>query len=85
VLVEQLDELSEVGQRAGEAVNLVDHDHVDLAGPHIGEEPLQGRPVDVAAGEAAVVVFDRSTSGTSSLMCVRTDLAAKTMRLAECQ
>jgi hypothetical protein len=25
--------------------------------PHVLEEPLQGRPIGVAAGEAAVVVF----------------------------
>ena len=57
VLVEQFDELGEVRQRAGQAVDLVDDDHVDLAGPHILQQPLQGWPVGVAAGEAAVVVF----------------------------
>ena len=57
VLVEQLDELGEVGQRAGQAVDLVDDDDVDLAGPHIVQQPLQGWPVGVAAREAAIVVF----------------------------
>jgi hypothetical protein len=33
VLVEQLDELSEVGQGAGEAVHLIDDDHIDQLGP----------------------------------------------------
>src|ERR1700739_4529136 len=32
---------------------LQNDDHVDLAGPHVREQPLQGRPVGVAAGEAA--------------------------------
>jgi hypothetical protein len=31
MLVEQLDEFSKVRQRAGQAVDLVDDDHVDLA------------------------------------------------------
>ena len=57
VLVEQFDEFGEVRQRAGQAVDLVDDDHVDLAGPHVLKEPLQGRPVGVAAREAAIVVF----------------------------
>src|SRR6266571_8654444 len=33
VLVEQLDQLGEVGKRSGEPVDLVDHHDVDLAGP----------------------------------------------------
>ena len=42
MLVEQLDELGKIRQRAGQAVDLVDHDDVDLVGPHILQEPLQG-------------------------------------------
>jgi hypothetical protein len=57
VLVEQLDELGEVRQRACQAVDLVDDDHIDLAGPHVLQEPLQSRPVAVAAGETPVLVF----------------------------
>jgi hypothetical protein len=30
--IEQLDELSEVGQRAGQPVDLVNDDHIDLSG-----------------------------------------------------
>jgi hypothetical protein len=33
VLIKQLDQLGEIGQRAGEAVDLVDHHDGDLAGP----------------------------------------------------
>ena len=57
MLVEQLHQLGEVGERPGEAVDLVDHDDIDLAGPHVCQEPLQGRPVGIAAGEATIVVF----------------------------
>jgi hypothetical protein len=31
MLVEQLDQLGEVGERPGEPVDLVDHDDIDLA------------------------------------------------------
>ena len=54
--VEQLDQLGEIGQRAGEPVDLVDHHDVDLAGPDIGQELLQGRAVERGAREAAIVV-----------------------------
>ena len=43
--------------RAGQAVDLVDHDHVDLADAHVIEEPLQSWPVGVAARETPVLVF----------------------------
>ena len=46
MLIEQLDQLGEVGERAGEAIDLVDHHGVDLAGPDIGQEFLQGRAVE---------------------------------------
>src|SRR5215467_16377632 len=54
--VEQLDELGEVGQRAGQAVDLVDDNDLDLAGFHVGQEPLQGRALGRTAGIAAVIV-----------------------------
>ena len=56
VAVEHLDQLGEVHQRAAEAVDLVDDDDVDPAGLDVGEQPLQGRALQGAAGEAAVVV-----------------------------
>src|SRR6266508_1801872 len=43
MLVEQLDQLGEVGKRPREPVDLVDHHDGDLAGPDIGQQRLQGR------------------------------------------
>src|SRR5690242_2760251 len=57
VLVEELDQLGEVRQRARQAVDLVDHDDIELAGPHVIEQALQGRAINVAARKATVVVF----------------------------
>src|SRR6266404_453945 len=36
---------------------LIDHDHIDLAGPYIIEKSLQRRPVDIAAGESSISIF----------------------------
>jgi hypothetical protein len=54
--VEDLDDLGEVGKAAGEAINLVDHHHVHLAGADVGQQCLQPGALHVAAGEAAVVI-----------------------------
>ncbi len=56
MLVEQLDELGEVGQRPGQPVDFVDNDHVDLAGPHVRKEPPQRRSLSIAAREPAIIV-----------------------------
>lgn len=42
--------------RAGEAVDLVYDDHVDLAAPEIVEQALQAGPLHRSAGEAAIVI-----------------------------
>ena len=67
MLIEQFDQLGEVGQGAGQAVDLVDNDDVDLAGPHILQQPLQSRPV---GGE--FIIMQRLASGTD-----RGNVAAK--------
>ena len=54
--VEHLDDLGEVGERAGQPVDLVDDDQVDLAGADIGEQLPQGRAFEGAAGDAAIVI-----------------------------
>jgi hypothetical protein len=54
--VEQFDQLGEVGERAGQPVDLVDNDHVDPVSANIVQQPLEGWPVHRAAGVAAVVV-----------------------------
>ncbi len=56
MLVEQLDQLGEVGERAGEPVDLVDHHDGDLASPDISQKLLQGGAVEGGARESAIVV-----------------------------
>ena len=57
MLVEELDQLGKIRQRTGQAIDFVDHDDVDLAGPYVLQEPLQGGPLGIATREAAIVVF----------------------------
>ena len=47
--VEEFDQPGKIGERAGEPVNLVDQDGVDLAGSDICQENLQGRTVERGA------------------------------------
>ena len=55
--IEQLDQLGKVGQRAGQAIDLVDDDDIDLAGADIVQQTLEGRALGIATGEAAIVIF----------------------------
>ena len=54
--VEQFDQLGEVGERAGQPIDLVDDDDVDPSRRDVVEQLLQGRPLHRPAGKAAVVV-----------------------------
>ena len=54
--VEQVHQLGEVGERPGQAVDLVDHHHVDQTGPDVLQQPFEGLAVRVAPREAPVVI-----------------------------
>ena len=54
--IEGLDQFGKVGQRAGQAVDLVDHDNVDRPGTDVGQHLLQGRPVHRCPRQSTVVV-----------------------------
>src|SRR5436305_2469333 len=56
MLVEQLDQLGEVRERPGQPVDLVDHDDVDLTGPDLGQELLQGGTLERGTREGAIVI-----------------------------
>jgi hypothetical protein len=57
VLVQHLDDPGEVEQGTGQAIDLVDHHAVHLAGLDVRQQALEGRAVHVGAGVAAVVVL----------------------------
>jgi hypothetical protein len=54
--IERLDQLGEVGERAGQAIDLIDDNHVDPSRLHVNEQLLERWPFHRPAGEAAVVV-----------------------------
>ena len=54
--VKDFDDFGEVGERAGQAVDLVDDHDIDPFGRDVGEQTLQRRPLHIAAGIAGVVV-----------------------------
>ena len=56
MLVENLHQLGEVGQRPRQAVDLVDDDDVEFSGPNLLQQRLQGRALQRSAGEAAIVI-----------------------------
>jgi hypothetical protein len=55
-VVEDLDDLGKISQRAGQPVDLVDDDRVNPTRRDVGEQPSQRRPIDRRAGEPAVVI-----------------------------
>ena len=57
VLVKQFNQMDKVGQGAGQSVDFIDHDHINLAGFDVIEELEQGRARSIAAGEAAIVIM----------------------------
>jgi hypothetical protein len=59
MFIKQLNQLGEIGEGAGEAVDLIDHNDGDLAGPDIDQEFLQGRTFERGFGQTAVVVVLR--------------------------
>jgi hypothetical protein len=56
VPLEQVHELREVGQRAAEAVDFVDHDDVDQTRLDVPQQPLKGRTLQRPARDPAVVI-----------------------------
>ena len=55
VLIKLFGQLGKIHQRAGEPVDFVDDDDIDLAGADQVHEPGEGRAIHVAAREPAVV------------------------------
>jgi hypothetical protein len=56
LLIKEFDQLGEIAKEAGQAVDLIDHNDGNLAGPDIGQKFLQGRAVQRGSGEAAIIV-----------------------------
>src|SRR6516225_8579864 len=57
--IEQLNDLGEISERAGEPIDLVDQHNVDRPRPDIGQELPHGRTLERGAGECTIVVTVR--------------------------
>ena len=57
-----LDQLGKIGKRSGQAVDLVDHHDIDLAGANVDKQGLQSRTLQGTAGQPAVVIADPEQS-----------------------
>jgi hypothetical protein len=57
--IEDIDDLGEVGEGAGQAVDFVDDDDIDLTRMDVGKELLEPQPIETAAREPAVIVRGR--------------------------
>ena len=65
--IQHIDDLGEIGERPGKAIDLVNERNLNLASLDIGEEPLQGRALYLVARELSVVVHlgKRDPSGVT--------------------
>jgi hypothetical protein len=54
--IQHINNLGEIGERPGEAVDLIDNDDLNLAGLDVLQKPLEGRPLHGPAGQASVVI-----------------------------
>ena len=81
MFIKELDQLGEIGEGAGEAVDLIDHDDGDLAGPDVGEELLQGRAVERGSREPAIIVAIRVEAPALMRLALNIGLASLPLRL----
>ncbi len=54
--LEDFDQSGEIAKTAGQPVDLVHHDDVDLAGLDVSHQAFEARPFHIAAGEAGIDV-----------------------------
>jgi hypothetical protein len=72
-----------VSKRAGQPVDLVDHNDIDPARPHLGKQRLQGRAVERGSRQAAInrachaPACDTADSSNSFLHISETDCMAE--------
>src|SRR5271169_2393521 len=78
--VEQLDQLGEVRERTGQAVDLVDHDNIDPVVPDVRQQPLQRRALGRTAGVATVVITGADQGPTTSSSWPRGGVCPKRCR-----
>jgi hypothetical protein len=56
MLLEELDQLGEAGQGTRKAIDLIGTDDVDLPGSNVSKKAREGRAVQAATREAAIII-----------------------------
>src|SRR5208283_6079350 len=79
--VEHLDDLGEVRERTGQAVDLIDDDGVDPMRGDVGEQTVQRRSLHGAAGVARIVVELRQNAPALMLLTSNERLAGLALRV----
>src|ERR1700720_4044832 len=79
--IEDLDNLGKIGERAGQPVDLVDHDGIDPSCSNIGEQLLQSWAIHRRTGEPAVIISPAQAHPAFVPPAVDEGLAGFTLRL----
>src|SRR5215471_17103233 len=79
--IEDFDDLGEIGERAGQPVDLIDDHGIDPPRSDVGEEPLQGRSIHRRAREPAIVIASGQAHPALVPLAVDERLAGLALRL----
>ena len=79
--LKHLDHLGKVGQAARQSVNLVDHNHVNLACLNVGHQALESGALHVSAGEGRVVIVVGDRNPAFGALAGNIGMACVTLRI----
>ena len=79
--IEALNHPGEVGEGAGQAVDFVDHDHLDLTGIDVVQEPGEGGALHGAAGIPPIIVVGRDELPAFVLLTLYEGFAGLALRI----
>jgi hypothetical protein len=79
--IEDLHDLGKIGERAGQPVDLVNDDGVDLARRDVSEQALQRGPIYCRAGEAAIIITRSQANPALVPLAADKGLAGLALRL----
>src|SRR5208337_352960 len=81
VAIEDFDHLREVRERTGQAVDFIDHDHIDELVTNVGQQALQSRTFHAAAREAAIIIGGLDQSPALARLTLDERLAGFALRM----
>ena len=79
--IEHLDDLGKIEQGAGEPIDLVDHNDIQLRSTDVVQEALQSRALQRSPGIAAIIIVGRQSHPTFVLLACDKGLAGFALRI----